>query len=119
MVGPVPFLRRPTGPRGSASGRSHGVFFGWRVVATAFATALFSWGIGFFGPAIYLRTLLAEHGWAVSAVSAAVTAHFLVAAALVSFLPDAHRRFGLAGTTRAGVALLAAGALGWGLTREP
>ena len=48
VVGPVPFLRRPTGPRGSASGRSHGVFFGWRVVATAFATALFSWGIGFF-----------------------------------------------------------------------
>jgi hypothetical protein len=112
MVGPVSFLRRPTGPHGAASGRPHGVFFSWRVVATAFATALFSWGIGFFGPAIYLRMLLTEHGWAISAVSAAVTTHFLVAAALVSFLPDAHRRFGLAGTTRAGVALLAAGALG-------
>ncbi|MBV1800419.1 MFS transporter [Siccirubricoccus sp. G192] len=119
MVGQVPFLRRPIAPRQSASGRPQEVFFGWRVVATAFATALFSWGIGFFGPAIYLRTLLAEHGWAVSAVSAAVTAHFLVAAALVSFLPEAHRRFGVAGTTRAGVVLLAAGALGWALTHEP
>ncbi|WP_165982268.1 MFS transporter [Dankookia rubra] len=113
----MPSLPQPA--RGTAPGRPHGVFFGWRVAATASATALFSWGMGFFGPAIYLRTLLTEHGWAVSAVSAAVTTHFLVAAALVSFLPEAHRRFGVAGITRAGVALLAAGALGWASAREP
>ena len=28
------------------------VFFGWQVVAAAFAVAVFSWGINFYGPSV-------------------------------------------------------------------
>jgi hypothetical protein len=26
------------------------IFFGWRVVCTAFVIAMFAWGVGFYGP---------------------------------------------------------------------
>jgi len=95
------------------------VFFGWRVVATAFAVAVFAWGFGFYGPSVFLRTLHETRGWSVAAVSAAVSAHFLLSAALIAWLSDAHRRFGLARVTQTGVVALAAGALAWSLAREP
>ena len=30
---------------------------GWRVVWTAFVVAMFGWGVGFYGPAVYLPAL--------------------------------------------------------------
>ena len=35
----------------------YGGFFGWRIVAGAFVLAGFGWGIGFYGPGIYLVAL--------------------------------------------------------------
>lgn len=52
-------------------------------------------------------------------VSAAITAHYLIGAGLVAYLDDAHRRFGLVATTRAGAVALAAGTLAWGLAAAP
>src|SRR3546814_3928972 len=52
-------------------------FFGWRVVAAAFTIALFAWGIGFYGPPIFLGVLHATRGWSVALVSSAITVHFL------------------------------------------
>jgi hypothetical protein len=34
------------------------VFFGWKVVATAFTVAVFAWGVGFYGPSIFLNVLI-------------------------------------------------------------
>jgi MFS family permease len=89
-------------------------FAGWRVVAGAFVLAVFAWGIGFYGPGIYIATLAEGRGWSVGLLSAAVTWHFLTAAALVALLPDWHRRWGVAAVTRAGALASAAGLLGWG-----
>ena len=34
-------------------------FFGWRVVAAAFALATYAWGIGFYGPGLWLLAISA------------------------------------------------------------
>jgi MFS family permease len=96
-----------------------GVFFGWRVVAAAFVYAVFAWGIGFYGLSVFLHAIHAARGWPVALISAAITAHYLVSAGLVACLDDAHRRFGLTATTRAGAVALATGTLAWALAAQP
>ncbi len=86
---------------------------GWRVVWTAFVVAVFGWGIGFSGPGVYLAALHRIHGWSISTISLAITGHFLVSAALIGWLPDAYRRFGVARVTIGGALLAAAGAVAW------
>lgn len=93
--------------------------FGWKVVWVAFAVAVFAWGIGFYGPPVLLQALHAQRGWAISTISAAISTHFLLSAAIVAYLPDAHRRFGLANVTLAGIAATALGALAWGNAQAP
>src|SRR3954453_23888666 len=77
-------------------------FFGWRVVWAAFAVAVLAWGVGFYGPSVFLHALHEGKGWRVSLVSAAITCHFLLSAGLVARLPSVHRRIGLVAATRAG-----------------
>jgi MFS family permease len=86
---------------------------GWRVVWTAFVVAVFGWGVGFYGPGVYLAALHQAHGWPISTVSAAITAHYLVSAVLITFLPDAYRRFGVGRVTIGGATFAAAGAIVW------
>jgi sugar phosphate permease len=90
------------------------MFFGWKVVAGAFALAVFAWGIGFYAPSVLVFTLHTERGLALTLVSGAVTVHFLASAATVTFVPGLHRRIGVAATTAAGGIALACGTLGWG-----
>ncbi len=78
------------------------LFFGWRVVGAAFAIVVLSWGAGFYGPPIFLGALHEAHGWSLPLVSAAITVHFLLGAALVARLAGLHRRFGVASVTRGG-----------------
>jgi hypothetical protein len=94
-------------------------FFGWRVVGAAFVVALFGWGVGFYGPPVYLHVVQERRGWSVALVSAAVTAHFLFGAAAVANLARLHRRFGLVAVTRAGGVAAAVGLLGWALAAAP
>ncbi len=95
------------------------LFFGWRVVGAAFVFAVFAWGIAFYGPSVFLHVIHETKGWPVSLISAAITFHYLLSAVLVTYLDDAHRRFGIVAVTRAGVAAFAAGTLGWGLAEAP
>jgi MFS family permease len=95
------------------------LFFGWRVVGTAFVFAVFAWGIAFYGPSVFLHVVHETKGWPVSLISAAITFHYLLSAVFVTFLDDAYRRFGIVAVTRAGVASFAAGTLGWGLADAP
>jgi MFS family permease len=94
-------------------------FFGWQVVVAAFVLALFSWGINFYGPSVFLHALHAREGWSLSLISAAITLHFLASAALVAWLPALHRRFGLVPVTRAGMLACSVGVLGWGFAAAP
>ena len=95
------------------------MFFGWKVVATAFAIAAFAWSIGFYGPSVFLNTLHQQHGWSVSVISAAITTHYLFSAVLTAQLDRAHRRFGIVVVTRFGISTLTLGAIGWSLAAAP
>jgi MFS family permease len=88
-------------------------FFGWRVVAGAFVIAVLGWGLGFYGPPVYLHAVREARGWSVGFVSAAVTLHFVSGALVVANLPRLYARFGLRTVTRCGAALLALGLVGW------
>jgi hypothetical protein len=94
-------------------------FDGWRIVAGAFLLAVLGWGLGFYGPPIYLQTVVATRGWSVGLVSAAVTTHYLSGALLVANLPRIHARLGLPAVTIAGSVALALGLAGWAGAREP
>jgi MFS family permease len=94
-------------------------FFGWQVVAAAFVLAVFAWGVGFYGPGVYLHALHAREGWSLSLISAAITLHFLASAAMVGHLAAAHRRFGVVAVTRAGAVASALGVMGWALASAP
>lgn len=95
------------------------LFFGWKVAGAAFVVAVFSWGIGFYGPPVFLQTLHADRGWSVSLVSSAITAHYLFSAVLLARLADLHARFGVAAVTRAGAVATAAGLLAWAFAPSP
>src|SRR3981189_916336 len=94
-------------------------FYGWRVVSAAFVLAVFGWGMGFYGPPIFLEAVRATRGWPLALVSAAVTTHFLTGAAVVANLPALYPRFGLSGVPRAGALSLAIGVLGWAAAESP
>jgi MFS family permease len=96
-----------------------GTFYGWRVVGAAFVLAVFGWGIGFFGPPVFLSTIQATRGWPLSLVSTAITIHFLVGAVVGARLPGLYRRFGAPVTTKAGALALVTGILGWALAQNP
>ncbi len=94
-------------------------FFGWRAVAGAFVLGVFGWGMGFYGPPVFLPAVQEARQWSVVLVSTAVTLHFLIGAVVVANLAELYRRFGLPTVTKAGALLLAVGVIGWALAREP
>jgi hypothetical protein len=95
------------------------VFHGDTVVRAAFVIALLGWGVGFYGPPVFLHAVMARTGWPLSLVSAAVTFHFLVGAGVVVCLPRWHRRFGIPAATLGGAAMLALGVAGWAAAAQP
>jgi MFS family permease len=94
-------------------------FYGWRVVAASFVLAVFGWGLGFYGPPIYLHAVEEARGWPLALVSTAVTVHFLVGAVFTANLPQLYGRFGVPAITKAGAVSLAGGVAGWAVAQEP
>jgi hypothetical protein len=94
-------------------------FFGWYVVAATFILAVFGWGVGFYGPPIYLQMVVERTGWSVAFVSTAVTLHFLVGAIVVANLPRLYRLAGVPAVTVTGAVLLATGVFGWSVADQP
>jgi MFS family permease len=94
-------------------------FYGWRVVVGASVLAVFGWGIGFYGPPIYLQAVREARSWPLALVSTAVTAHFVFGALVVANLPALYARFGVAAVTKAGSLSLALGVLGWSVAVAP
>lgn len=93
-------------------------FHGDTVVRAAFLSGLLGWGMGFYGPPIFLYAVMSATGWSVSLVSAAVTLHFLFGAIVVSWLPRLHARFGVPRVTMMGACMLATGVIGWATARQ-
>src|SRR5712692_3678399 len=94
-------------------------FYGWRVVGGAFMLALFGWGMGFYGPPVFLSVLHERRGWPLALIATAITAHFLVGAIAGANLTALHRRFGASTATKAGALLLALGTMGWATASAP
>ena len=62
------------------------IYWGWLVVAAAFLVAIFGFGLGFYGPGIYLVALKARHGWATGELSSAITMYYVFGAGLLFFV---------------------------------
>jgi len=99
--------------------RSQPVFHGRHVVRAAFVLAMCGWGIGFYGPPIYLHAVIARTGWPLEWVSAAVTVHFVFGALVVARLPRWHARFGVGPCAVAGAVASTLGVLGWAWCGQP
>ncbi|MGE8565453.1 Major Facilitator Superfamily protein [compost metagenome] len=94
-------------------------FFGWKVLAATFVLAIFGWGVGFYGPPVFLHAVVQRTGWSVALVSGAVTLHFLSGTVVVANLPRLYRRIGVPQVTFGGAVLLALGVTGWSMAVAP
>jgi hypothetical protein len=103
----------------TATTHSSGTFYGWRVVGAAFVLAAFGWGMGFYGPPVFLSVIREARGWSLALVSTAVTLHFLVGAVVGARLPALHRRCGASAVTKAAALFIAVGILGWSTATLP
>lgn len=87
--------------------------FRWKVVAAVFVIAALTWGVGLYGITTLLAALKESRGWSTTALSAAISLHYLTSAVLVSILVRVHRQFGIATVTQVGAVFMAAGVIGW------
>lgn len=78
-------LRGMTDRHDINSRRHPRLYHGWLVVAAAFLTAMFGFGLGFYGPGVYLVALEARHGWSVAELVPAITAYYALGAILLFF----------------------------------
>ncbi|HYW61703.1 MAG TPA: MFS transporter [Bradyrhizobium sp.] len=81
---------------------------GWRAVLAAFLVAMFIFGFGLYGHAVYLAELQRLHGWSTGLISTASTLSFLLGSLLAIFTTDAMTRIGAGRLVLCGVFALAA-----------
>jgi MFS family permease len=94
-------------------------FYGWNVVGATFTMALFSFGLGFYGLAVYVATLQGLHGWSAAAVSAPVTVYYVVGALLTASIGDLYERLGPRVVVAVGSIAMAAGVTALGFVTQP
>ncbi|KKA08985.1 membrane protein [Pseudomonas ogarae] len=88
-------------------------FFGKTVLACTFILAMIGWGVGFYGPPIYMQAVMERTGWPIAQVSAAVTLHFLSGTIVIANLPRLYARFGIPTITLLGSIVLGIGVNIW------
>jgi MFS family permease len=81
---------------------------GWRVVFACFLVALFIFGFGLYGHAVYLAELQRLHGWSTGLISNASTLSLLLGSLLAAFTSDAMVRIGAGRFLLCGILALAA-----------
>src|SRR5437868_5948874 len=94
-------------------------FYGWNVVAAVFVMAMVSFGLGFYGLAVYVATLQRVHGWSAAAVSAPITVYYVAGALLTMAIGGVYARLGPRVVVAAGGAAMAAGVAALGRVSEP
>ncbi|PYN87950.1 MAG: hypothetical protein DMD87_11405 [Candidatus Rokuibacteriota bacterium] len=94
-------------------------FYGWNVVGATFVMALGSFGLGFYGIAVYVAALQYIHGWSASAVSAPVTLYYVAGALLTAAIAGVYERFGPRVVVAGGAAAMAAGLAALGFVGRP
>jgi len=81
--------------------------------------AMFGWGVGFYGPSIFLHAVVQRTGWSLTLVSTVVTVHYLFGALVITRLPSLHRRHGVGPTALVGSICAAVGVWGWSVAELP
>jgi nitrate/nitrite transporter NarK len=94
-------------------------FHGWNVVAATCVMACVSFGLGFYGPAVYVAALQRLHGWSAAAVSAPVTLDYVAGALLTLRIGHAYERFGPRVVVAGGSVAMAAGLTALAGSRTP
>jgi MFS family permease len=94
-------------------------FYGWNVVAATFVMALYSFGLGFYGPAVYVAALQQRHGWSAAAVSAPVTIYYVAGALLTVAIAGVYERLGPRVVVAGGSIAMAAGVVALGAVERP
>jgi MFS family permease len=90
--------------------RRSGLYHGWFVVAAAFLVALFGFGLGFYGPGIYLVALKARHGWSIGELSSVITTYYVLGASLLFFgVGSLFERYGARKVLTVGIVAMAIG----------
>jgi MFS family permease len=80
------------------------------VVAAAFLVALYGFGLGFYGPGIYLVALNSLHGWSVEELSSAITIYYVLGASFLFFwVGSLFDRYGARKMVLAGTVAMACG----------
>jgi MFS family permease len=102
-----------------ATSTAPGLYHGWLVVAAAFVIALLGFGVGFYGPGIYLVALERCHVWSAAAISWAITLYYVVSAALVFFGGGIFERFGARRVVAAGAIAMAGGVVFLAIADRP
>ena len=92
---------------------------GWPAVLACFCVAVFAWGFGFYGQAVFLSELHRMHGWPTSTMGAATTVYYFTGALLIPFIHSTLRRTGPRFLLTGGVLLLGLGAAGFSNATEP
>lgn len=88
-------------------------FYGNTVMHAAFVVGVFGWGLGYYGPPVFLHEVVARTAWPLTIVSSALTFHFISGAVVVIAVPRLHRKWGVPFVTSAAALILGAGILGW------
>ncbi|HEX3990603.1 MAG TPA: MFS transporter [Acetobacteraceae bacterium] len=92
---------------------------GWPAVLACFCVAVFAWGFGFYGQAVFLAELHRTHGWPTSTIGAATTVFYLCGALLMPFIQQTLDRTGARSLLIGGVLLLGLGAAGFSNAAQP
>ena len=92
---------------------THTRFFGKTVLTCTFILAMIGWGVGFYGPPIYMQAVMERTGWPIAQVSTAVTLHFLSGTIVIANLPRLYARFGIPTITLLGSIVLGIGVNIW------
>jgi len=92
---------------------------GWPVIVACFCVAVFAWGFGFYGQAVYLAELQRLHGWPASLMTSATTGYYLLGGALLAVVHRAIERLGSRAVLASAVVVLGAGAIGMSRVTAP
>ncbi len=92
---------------------------GWSVVFACFCTAVFAWGFGFYGQAVYFADLHVTRGWPVSLIASATTVYYLVGAVLLTRVHQIMEVLGPKLLLACGVMVLGAGVVGLSHVKSP
>jgi len=94
-------------------------FYGWNVVGATFVMALGSFGLGFYGIAVYVAALQQLHGWSASTVSAPVTVYYVAGALLTAAIASVYERLGPRVVVAGGAVSMAASIAALGVVARP